>query len=73
MKRIAALAALLVLVAGCGISPRHRRPRTAAPSQASIPEQEEFELHLERTGGLIDAILAIDRLVEPDTDVAGAR
>ncbi|MBI3858606.1 MAG: hypothetical protein HY293_23210 [Planctomycetes bacterium] len=74
-RRFLAALAFLVLFPACCAAPyrAHRRPRAALPSLEKVPETEEFEALLEEKGSLIESLLSIDGLVEPDSDLESAR
>src|SRR5258707_6034313 len=68
-------ALLLLLLAGCARSlPRiHPAPPVADPAAEQIPEVEAFEPFLNEKGRLIDALFAIDALVDGDEGRDAAR
>jgi hypothetical protein len=68
-------ALLLLLLTGCARAmPRiHPAPLDAGPAQERFPEVEEFEPLLEQKGRLIDALFAIDRLVDGEQGRDAAR
>lgn len=64
----------LLLSAACGTAYRaHRPPKGLLPSLQNIPESETFESYLGQPGRLIEALFAIDELVEPESDTVSAR
>lgn len=64
-----------MLAAGCaGPPPRiHYAPQVIDPPQEQIPEVEAFEPLLEEKGRLIDALFAIDELMDGDKGRTAAR
>lgn len=66
---------LLLLAAGCARPlPRiHYAPQVSEPPQEQIPEGEAFEPLLEEKGRFIDALFAIDKMVEGDKGQDAAR
>jgi regulator of sirC expression with transglutaminase-like and TPR domain len=68
------LLGLPVVFSSCGVAYKlHRRPQVSLPSIEAIPEVEKFEPILEQKGRLIEALFAIDQLVEPESELASAR
>jgi hypothetical protein len=65
---------VLLLAASCkGAAPPPRLPFIPSSAPDELPAVEEFEPLLEQKGRLIDALFAIDRLVQPEVDQTSAR
>ena len=72
--RVGGLALLLALAPSCkGQAPEPRLPRLPLPGPDDVPAVEAFEPFLAQKGRLIDALFAIDALVQPDLDQTAAR
>jgi len=72
--RLGGLVLLLALAPSCkGSVPEPRLPRLPQPPPDEIPSVEAFEPILAQQGRLIEALFAIDGLVQPDLDQTAAR